>query len=216
MLGLDRSPLSFPSQTAYRYNKFFSYCLPSSPNHVGHLSLGRLEGYLRSVKYTPIPPAYKNSPFYGIEITGISFNGRNLTIPPSVFSNAGAIIDSGTVVSRLPPDAYPAFRHAFRESMSGYRWIPDGFGILDSCYDIGNQKNFPVPAVSFFLGGDVEVKLHPSGVIYAPDESTVCLAFAENHNQFEEAIFGNIQQKQLEVVYDGLDQRVGFVPWGCN
>ncbi|KAJ0090094.1 hypothetical protein Patl1_12628 [Pistacia atlantica] len=186
LLGLNRNPISFPSQTAYKYEKFFSYCIPSSASTTGHLIFGNAGGLSKIAKFTPNPPAFKNASFYGLDITGISFAGKNLSIPRSVFTKAGAIIDSGVVVTRLPVEAY-----------SGYTGIP-------------------VPDMSFFFGDDVEVKLDVTGILYVVSASKVCLAFSPIKNADEVTVFGNAQQKTLEVVYDGVGERVGFAPRGCS
>ncbi|KAF2313049.1 hypothetical protein GH714_008898 [Hevea brasiliensis] len=95
LLGLGRSKLSLAFQTASKYKKLFSYCIPTLLSSTGHLSFG---GKLpKSVKFTPLSPKFKNTPFYGIDITGISVGGRKLSVNASFFTKAGAIIDSGGV-----------------------------------------------------------------------------------------------------------------------
>ncbi|KAF2313047.1 hypothetical protein GH714_008888 [Hevea brasiliensis] len=61
LLGLGRDPLSLVSQTSRKYNKLFSYCLPSSSSSTGFLTFG---GYssnpLNSHRYPqhlPAPPS---------------------------------------------------------------------------------------------------------------------------------------------------------------
>ncbi|CAI0438591.1 unnamed protein product [Linum tenue] len=118
LLGLGRDKLSLVSQTAQKYNKLFSYCLPSSSSGTGFLTFGGAA--TKSVKYTPISSIAGGSNFYGLDITAISVGGRKLSVSATVFSTAGAIIDSGTVITRLPPAAYSALRSAFRQQMSRY------------------------------------------------------------------------------------------------
>ncbi|KAK9210806.1 hypothetical protein WN943_000179 [Citrus x changshan-huyou] len=57
--------------------------------------------------------------------------GKKLPIPISVFSSAGAIIDSGTVITRLPPAAYSILRSTFKKFMSKYPTAPAS-SILDT------------------------------------------------------------------------------------
>ncbi|KAG2269732.1 hypothetical protein Bca4012_071860 [Brassica carinata] len=183
------SPLSFPSQTATTYNKTFSYCLPSSASDTGHLTFGSA-GISSSVKFTPTSTIRAGASFYGLDIVGISVGGEKLEISPTVFSAPGAIIDSGTVVSRLPPKAYAALRAAFKEKMSQYP-NTSAVSIFDTCFNLSGVKTVTVPTVVFaFRGGAV-------------DDNDI-------------AIFGNIQQQTLEVVYDGAGGRVGFAPDGCK
>ncbi|KAF3588021.1 hypothetical protein F2Q69_00028123 [Brassica cretica] len=214
LLGLGCHKLSFPSQTATTYNKTFSYCLPSSATDTGHLTFGSA-GISSSVKFTPTSTIRAGASFYGLDIVGISVGGEKLEISPTVFSAPGAIIDSGTVVSRLPPKAYAALRAAFKEKMSQYP-NTSAVSIFDTCFNLSGVKTVTVPTVVFAFRGGAVVELGWKGTLYAFNTSQVCLAFAGNKDDNDIAIFGNIQQQTLEVVYDGAGGRVGFAPDGCK
>ncbi|XVE53503.1 hypothetical protein DITRI_Ditri03aG0008400 [Diplodiscus trichospermus] len=213
LLGLGRDKLSLPSQTALKYKKFFSYCLPSSASSTGFLSFG-YGGISKSVKFTTLSTISQGSSFYGIDITGISVGGKKLSISASVFTAGGGIIDSGTVITRLPPTAYAALRSAFRQAMSQYP-MAKALSILDTCYDFSKYSSVTVPKISFFFSGSVEAPISPRGILYVNDVSQVCLAFAGNSDDTDVAIFGNTQQKTLQVVYDGAGGRIGFGTGGC-
>ncbi|KAL0297380.1 UNVERIFIED_CONTAM: Aspartyl protease family protein [Sesamum radiatum] len=103
VLGLGRNSISMISQTAQKYGKYFSYCLPSTSSSTGHLTLGK-SGVSTNVKFTPFASSQGTS-FYFINILSISVGGCQLPISQSVFTTAGSIIDSGTVITRLPPAA---------------------------------------------------------------------------------------------------------------
>ncbi|RID42397.1 hypothetical protein BRARA_J02281 [Brassica rapa] len=214
LLGLGRGKFSFPSQTAMTYNNIFSYCLPSSPEYTGHLTFGSA-GLSNAVKYTSISSVVHGSAsFYGLDIVGISVAGKELEIPLTVFSTPGAIIDSGTVITYLPSQAYAALRAAFKEKMSNYKTTV-GRSILDTCYDFTGQETMNIPKVSFSFKGGTVVELDSKGILFVYDVSQVCLAFAGNSNDDDVAIFGNVQQRTMQVVYDGPGGRVGFAPNGC-
>ncbi|WZY74674.1 hypothetical protein YC2023_021058 [Brassica napus] len=214
LLGLGRDKLSFPSQTATTYNKIFSYCLPSSASYTGHLTFGTA-GISRSVKFTPISTITEGTSFYGLDIVGITVGGQKLAIAPTVFSTPGALIDSGTVITRLPPKAYAALKDAFKAKMSQYP-SASGVSILDTCFDLSGLKTVTIPKVAFSFSGGAVVELGSTGVLYAFKMSQVCLAFAGNSDDTNAAIFGNVQQQTLEVVYDGAGGRVGFAPNGLR
>ena len=216
LLGLGRNPLSLVQQTAPKYGRFFSYCLPSSPSFTGHLTFGKSGGGAsKAVKFTPLSEASDGTSFYGLDTTGISVGGRRLAIKASVFSASGTVIDSGTVITRLPPSAYSALRTAFRKAMKAYP-LTDPFSILDTCYDLSKYDEITVPTIAFSFGGGVTVELEAVGVFYVPRISQACLAFAGNRNASDVAIFGNVQQRRLEVVYDVAGGRVGFGPASCS
>ncbi|GKU87426.1 hypothetical protein SLEP1_g1823 [Rubroshorea leprosula] len=214
LLGLGRNELSLPSQIAQKYNKVFSYCLPSSARSTGYLSFGN-SGFSNSVKFTPLVTLSGGPSFYGLGITEISVDGKRLSISSSVFTTAGTIIDSGTDITRLPPTAYSALRTAFRQGMSKY---PMGkqIQILDTCYDLSSYNSVSIPNISISFSGGVEVEIAPAGILYVISPSQVCLAFAGNNDDSEVGILGNVQQRTLQVVYDGANGRLGFAADGCS
>lgn len=217
LLGLSRDQFSLVGQTAKKYDQYFSYCLPSSPSKTGYLSFGH-NNYGRrrkAVKFTPLSSLNEDTEFYFLDMTGISVGGKTLPIAKSVFSTAGTIIDSGTVITRLPPKAYDAVRKAFREQMSDYP-LTESASILDTCYDFSNYDSIFIPKISFFFRGGVEVEEDISGIFVAASVSQVCLALAGNSDDSVVGIFGNIQQLTWEVTYDVGRGRVGFSPSGCQ
>ncbi|XP_050218305.1 aspartyl protease family protein At5g10770-like [Mercurialis annua] len=211
LLGLGRDKLSVVSQTASKYNKLFSYCLPASSSSTGFLSFGSSQS--TSAKFTPLSSSA--SSFYNLDMTGISVFGDKLDIPASVFANSGTIIDSGTVITRLPPTAYSALRSAFRQAMATYP-MAEPFSILDTCYDLSNYTTVKVPKIVLHFNGGVDVDVDKSGIFVASGVKQVCLGFAGNGDDGQLAIFGNTQQKNLEVVYDVGGDKVGFAPSTCS
>ncbi|KAK2658707.1 hypothetical protein Ddye_005240 [Dipteronia dyeriana] len=215
LIGLGRDSISLVSQTAQKYKKIFSYCLPSSPSATGHLTLGDGGGISKSIKFTPLSAMSQGSSFYGLDVTGISVGGQKLSIPASIFSTSGTIIDSGAVITRLPPTAYSSMKSAFQKQMSKYPTAP-AFSILDTCYDFSKYKNITFPMISFSFNGGTEVNIGSVGIFFPIKATQVCLAFASNRNDSDVAIFGNVQQKTMEIVYDVAGGRVGFAPGGCT
>ncbi|XVF48234.1 hypothetical protein PTKIN_Ptkin03bG0173500 [Pterospermum kingtungense] len=213
IIGLGRGKFSFVSQTAKKYNKIFSHCLPSDDCLTGYLSFGNTK-LPREIKFTPMAKTFRNTPFYGLDIIGIKVRGHRVPIKSSVFKTAGAIIDSGTVITRLPPTAYAQFKAEYQKWMTRYPRAPP-LSILDTCYDFSGYDVIATPAVSVIFHGGVEVDIHLSGILYMRNVSQACLAFAKNKDAHDEAIFGNFQQKTYEVVYDDVKGRVGFLPGGC-
>jgi hypothetical protein len=211
LLGLGRNQVSVVSQTASKFGKYFSYCLPS-PTSSGTLSFGKGGTTSSSLKFTPL---LQDSQFYYFDITGIKLAGKSLSISPTVFKTAGSIIDSGTVITRLPPAAYTALKSAFRQAMTKYP-SASAVSILDTCYDLSNYKSVSIPTVSFVFGGNVEVPLDAQGILYAVKASQVCLAFAGNTAASDVGIFGNVQQQTLDVVYDIAGGKLGFGSGGCS
>ncbi|CAB4296503.1 unnamed protein product [Prunus armeniaca] len=214
LLGLGRSSISLVEQTANKYNRLFSYCLPSTSSSTGHLTFGH-GGSANGVQFTKLITSSQSESFYGLGLAGIKVGGRQLSIAPSVFSSSGTIIDSGTVITRLPATAYASLRGAFREAMKNYT-LTKSFSLLDTCYDISGLNTFSYPEIAFVFGDGLTVDLDATGILFLISPSQVCLAFAGNMDDSDFGIIGNVQQKRLEVVYDVVGGKVGFGPAGCH
>lgn len=212
LLGLGTDKLSIVSQTAPKYGKFFSYCLPSMSSSTGHLSFGKTR-VSRALQFTPLAKS-QGASYYFIDIIAVYVGGTKLSISPTTFSTGGTIIDSGTVISRLPPSAYTSIKTAFKKLMTKYPEAP-ALSILDTCYDLSNYTTVSIPKLSFVFNGDVKVDIDPSGIVYGVSVSQVCLAFAGNSEDTDVGILGNVQQRTLEVVYDVAGGKLGFAPRGC-
>ncbi|KAK3420545.1 hypothetical protein EUGRSUZ_G01376 [Eucalyptus grandis] len=215
LIGLSDSNISIVEQTAAKYDKYFSYCLPSSTSFTGHLTFGKDGRAPCSVSFTPLSTVPQNSEFYGISIIGISVEGKPLSIPSTVFSNAGAVIDSGTVITRLPPTAYSALRTTVRKAMANYTTAP-AVSLFDTCYDFSKESTVVIPSITFSFAEGVNIDLDHSGIFYVEDASHVCLAFAANAADSDLVIYGNTQPRTFEVVYDVAGRKLGFGPNGCS
>ncbi|KAJ4840725.1 hypothetical protein Tsubulata_038486 [Turnera subulata] len=190
LIGLARSSLSVASQTANKYRKFFSYCVPSSSSYTGYLKFGGAVS--KTVKFTPLSKQLQDTPFYGLDIIGITVGGKKLAVDESDFAEGGTLIDSGTVISRLPSTAYSELSSAFQEGMKDYT-LTDGYSIFDTCYDFSGLDTVVIPKISLFFQDGVELE--------------VCLAFAGNEDDGDVAIIGNLQQRTYQVVHDGIRGR---------
>jgi hypothetical protein len=167
------------------------------------------------VKYTPFSTISNHSSFYGLDIVGISVGGTQIPLLSSIFSSGGAIIDSGTVITRLPPTAYVGLRNSFRKGMTKYP-LASSLSILDTCYDLSGNNMISIPKIRFFFGGGVTVELAALEILYVESSEQVCLAFASNEDDSDISIFGNVQQRTLEVVYDVGGGKIGFGSNGCK
>ncbi|XP_044335834.1 aspartyl protease family protein At5g10770-like [Triticum aestivum] len=108
--------------------------------------------------------------FYGVLLQGIKVGGEQLSVAPSVFS-AGSVMDSGTIITRLPPTAYTSLKTAFKDGMKQYPTAPSR-SILDTCFDFSGQDNVSIPTVALMFDGGAVVDLDANGIIFGS-----CLAF---------------------------------------
>ncbi|KAJ0018140.1 hypothetical protein Pint_10648 [Pistacia integerrima] len=142
----------------------------------GYITFGKTNSFTNKViNFTPLTT---DSETYDVEITGLSLGGHKLPIDSQVFKKAGGTVDSGTVISHLPPAAYAALKLAFRKKMSKYKMVkPSGF--LDTCYDFSKYDTVTIPKMSIFFKGGVELKMDVTGIVIPfkerPDRSVLSL-----------------------------------------
>ncbi|CAN6451455.1 unnamed protein product [Victoria cruziana] len=211
MFGLGRSKLSVPSQTTGKFGGVFAYCLPTA-GLPGSLEFGPDPSY-STAQYTPLLTGSQS--YYYITITGISVGGQLLPVSSSVFATSGTIIDSGTVITRLPPTVYSALRSAFRTFMAQYPLLQPSL-ILDTCYDLSKYPTIQYPVIRFHFEGGVDVPLDASNIFFVPSTTQACLAFAPTDSDTSLSIFGNRQQRKILVVHDAPNARIGFKPAACS
>ncbi|CAN6233683.1 unnamed protein product [Urochloa humidicola] len=209
LLGLGRLGVSLVGQTAAAYGGAFSYCLPTKPSTTGYLALGGGGGAAASGFATTQLLTSSSAPtYYIVMLTGISVGGQPLSVPPSAFSG-GTVVDTGTVVTRLPTSAYAALRAAFRSAVAPYGYPPaPPNGILDTCYNFAGYGTVTLPTVALTFSSGATMTLGADGIL-----SFGCLAFAPSGSDGGMAILGNVQQRSFEVRIDGSS--VGFKPSSC-
>lgn len=218
-MGLGRTQLSLVSQTTDQFGGVFSYCLPTRLyNSSGSLVLGNDTSAFKNVtpvSYTRMIVDPTMAPFYFLNLTGASVGG--VPINASGFSNGKILIDSGTVITRLPPSIYKALKAEFVAQFSSYPAVT-GFSILDTCFNLSSYDEVRVPTLKLELEGEVTVSIDVSGILYfvKKDGSQVCLAMASLSYEDQVGIIGNYQQKNQRVVYDTVGSRLGFAKEPCS
>ncbi|XP_078444662.1 aspartyl protease family protein At5g10770-like isoform X2 [Wolffia australiana] len=212
LLGLGRSSYSLNSQLSGTLGKVFSYCLPSTDSLTGYLNLG--SPLKPPTGFTAILTNSRAPSLYFIDLIGISVGATRLNLSPTVFRSVGTLIDSGTVITRLPPMAYAALRAEFQARMTQYARAP-AVSILDTCYNFASGTTISYPIIKLHYTS-LDVTLPGVGVFYPVGGSTFCLAFAGNTDPAQPGIIGNVQQKTFEVTYDIPGNRIGFATAGCG
>eukprot|EP01018_Ginkgo_biloba_P029543 Gb_20733 [translate_table: standard] len=199
LIGLGKGALSFLSQTASIYDNTFSYCLPS----------------LASDKFS-------GSLVFGKEALSAQ---ELLSLPPETFAldtstgSGGAIIDSGTVITRLVEPAYTALRDAFRSKLSNLMDKSTSFGtFFDTCYNVVSPASINGPTITFHSEGGLDLELSQENILYQQDDnSPVCLAFALPPKGLSNlSIFGNFQQQNWRIIYDVPHSQLGFAQERCS
>ncbi|CAN6221558.1 unnamed protein product [Urochloa humidicola] len=221
LLDLSRNSHSLASRApAYPGTVAFSYCLPSSPNAVGFLSIAPPKPELSGHKeiYTPLRTNQNNSNSYVVNLVGLGLGGHDLSVPPAAFAG-DMILDLRMTSTSLRPEAYAALRDGFRRRMAEYPVVPIP-GTLDTCYNFTGLNAITMPVVTLKFDGGADVDLSMNQMMYFPNPdnrySVACLAFAPApENMRVAAVIGNRAQASTEVVYDVRGGKLGFVPYRC-
>jgi hypothetical protein len=209
IMALGGGPESLVSQTAATHGNVFSYCVPPTTSVKGFFVLGM--PHVASSRYV-LTPMLRNiqvpPTFHRVLLRAITVSGQQLSVPPMVFA-PGSVLDSRTVITRLPPTAYQALRAAFRSRMTMYRAAPPK-GSLDTCYDLRGVPSVNLPTIALVFDHNAVVQLDPAGVLFHD-----CLAFSTNADDHMPSILGNVQLRTIEVLYNVQGGLVGFRHGAC-
>ncbi|KAL9993255.1 putative nepenthesin [Helianthus debilis subsp. tardiflorus] len=214
LLALGGGTLSLPSQIKATS---FSYCLVNRDSKTA----STLDFNSAAPSNSITAPLLRNpriKTYLYVGLTGISVGGRPLSIPPSIFAvddsgRGGAIVDSGTAVTRLQTQAYNALRDAFAKQARSLK-PTTGFSLFDTCFDLSSLRRVAVPTVAFNFAGGKTLSLKPENYLIPVDSrGKFCLAFAPTDSPL--SIIGNVQQQGTRVGYDLRKLIVSFTPHNC-
>lgn len=216
IFGLARQSLSMLGQLSPKLGSAFSYCLPTSTGSgKGFLSIGRGSSLGRvPYKFTPLLTGSPEHSLYYLGLALIKVGGRPLPVGAAEY-RVQTIIDSGTVITRLPGPIYSALKQAFTSIMSRKFAPAPGYSILDTCFK-GSLKSGSVPPIQLVFDGGAELMLNPENALFDVVPGTTCLAFTSTSGGSGIAVIGNLLQQTFEVLYDVTSSRIGFAPGRCN
>lgn len=184
LLGLGLHRLSVISQMSSKHGSTFSYCLPSysfalTPHggprgSGGFFSVGKTAAAVGNFKYTPMIRNSLEPSLYFLKLTSITVAGQPLGVTAAEY-RAPTIIDSGTVISRLPNFIYKNLKQSFIKVMTSqfkYKQAP-AFSILDTCFITSSKAVQKAPLVQMVFAGEAALSLGPrSSMIQVADDIT--------------------------------------------
>ncbi|XP_060208054.1 aspartyl protease AED1-like [Lycium barbarum] len=213
ILGLGKGEFSLTSQSDASI-QMFSYFVPEN-SHDGNLHFGdkarNIFNTCNSNQFTPLVEGDDPVKYY-LDLVGISVDGNKLDVSSTKFTSGGTIIDSGTIITRLPQEVYTALSGAIRQSMSNYTSLEHVDGLLDTCYHLEGNEPFVLPEIKFHFGEEstIDVTLSNSGTIWKKNDTVNCLAFAATESINSNSIISIVQQRGINVLYDLEGERIGF------
>ncbi|KAK7243703.1 hypothetical protein RIF29_38513 [Crotalaria pallida] len=220
ILGIGYGKNSIIEKAAIQYGRgMFSYCLVDHLSHKdvsSYLSFGtqkvKLLGEMKKADLILVPP------YYGMKVTGISVGGQMLKIPPHVWdfdAKGGVIIDSGTTMTSLVPEAYEPVFEALNKSLGNVKRVSGDFGESRLCFSSEgfNMSTVPRLAIHFVGGARLEPPVKSYIIDFAPEVK--CLGI-ERIKGPGASVIGNIMQQNYLWEFDLAQYTVAFAPSTCT
>ncbi|XP_004497567.1 aspartic proteinase 36 isoform X1 [Cicer arietinum] len=216
ILGLGPGSLSIVSQLSPQgiVSKAFSHCLKGDRNGGGILVLGEIVE--PSIAYSPLVPSQPN---YNLNLESIAVNGQLLSINPVVFAasklgDQGTIVDSGTTLAYLVEEAYDPLINAITTAVS--QFVTPTFPEGSPCYLVSTSLDI-FPSISFNFVGGASMDLKPQQYLVHYDlmnNAAWCIGFQKMEGGY--SILGDLVLKDKIVVYDLVNQRIGWTNYNCS
>ncbi|MCE0481542.1 hypothetical protein HAX54_039365 [Datura stramonium] len=206
ILGLGKGEFSLTSQSSQSM-QMFSYFVPENGDADLHFGdEAEAKSNTCSNQFTSLVQGDDPVNYY-LDLVGISVAGNELSVPLTE-----TIIDSGTVITRLPRLVYYALRAVVRQSMLNYTLLSEEWDeLMDTCYSSEGNEPIVFPEIKFHFGQEssIDVTLSKGGTIWRKSDTVICLAFAATES-YEKSIIGIVQQRGFNVLYDLEGERIGF------
>ncbi|CAN6483611.1 unnamed protein product [Victoria cruziana] len=228
VLGLGFSPISFAITTAQLYSGKFSYCLVDHLSHQNsnYLVFGNNSRASNlSMRYAKLVLDTMIQPYYGVEVEGISMDGKMLPIPPSAWKfvfkknsiEGGVIIDSGMTLTSLVKPAYEIVIAAFRSYFKDFPTFAQP--PFELCFNLTGlspeQAKMAGPKMAWHFGDDSKFSPYIGSYVTVVAPNTKCIAIIEGAWPGM-SIIGNIHQQKYLWEFDLQNGRLGFAPSLCT
>ncbi|KAJ8532789.1 hypothetical protein K7X08_015678 [Anisodus acutangulus] len=216
IFGFGQQGLSVISQLSSRgiTPKVFSHCLKGEGNGGGILVLGEILD--PRIVYSPLVPSQAH---YNVYLQSIAVNGQLVPVDPSVFAttgNRGTIVDSGTTLSYIAPEAYDPFVSAIAAAVS-----PSARPIISRekpCFLVSSSIAEIFPPVFLNFDGGASMALRPADYLvhmgFVEGAAMWCIGFEKQPQGV--TILGDLVLKDKIVVYDLARQRIGWADHDCS
>ncbi|KAK9058819.1 hypothetical protein SSX86_023662 [Deinandra increscens subsp. villosa] len=219
IFGFGQHGLSVISQLSAQgiTPKVFSHCLRGDGNGGGKLVLGEIVA--PTMVYSPLVPS---QPHYNLDLQSIVVGDQLLPIDASAFATSdtqGTIVDTGTTLSYLAPQAYHHFIDAINAAVSQ---LATPFLSKDTqCYLVTSSIAVIFPEISFNFAGGASMILKPEKYLVLGDPVFLqdgavpwCIGFQKSYNDI--TVLGDLVLKDKIFVYDLSRNRIGWTDYDCS
>ncbi|TMW88904.1 hypothetical protein EJD97_017933 [Solanum chilense] len=160
-----------------------------------------------------------NPHLYYVNLYKIFINDKEVPVDPSWWSGKkddhGAMVDTGSLITRFPHDLYIVFRYIFREEMK-YPMLQYPIGIFDTCYKEEENEDMYFPIIRFYFGSvshKQELMLVQERVV-ADLQGFYCLAFLPWDDKT--TLIGSHQLQGTGLTFDFKNNALTFSVDACD
>lgn len=225
VLGLANGKYTFAKRASEHFDGKFSYCL------VDHLSHKNVSNYiifgsnnnesssslLGKKRYTELELGLL-SPFYAVNVIGISIDGILLKIPIQVWdanSGGGTVVDSGSSLTFLAEPAYNPVMAALQMSVSKFQRLVLKGVPMDYCFNSTGYDEKLVPSLVIHFADGARFEPHKKSYMIDVAAGVKCVGFVSVAWPGISTI-GNILQQNFLWEFDLAQSKLGFVASTCT
>ncbi|GAV64886.1 Asp domain-containing protein [Cephalotus follicularis] len=223
VMGLAYSKYSFTSKATEKFGGKFSYCLV---DHLSHKNVSNYlifgaqknrQSFLSNMRYTKLELGLI-TPFYAVNVLGISVGGVMLKIPFGVWDanlGGGTILDSGTSLTYLTMPAYKPVMASLEKSLTKLKRI-DLEGVpMKYCFNSTGFDESLVPRVTIHFIDGARFEPHLKSYVVDVADGVKCLGFVPA-NWPGTNVIGNIMQQNYLWQFDLVrPTTLGFAASTC-
>ncbi|KAK9278806.1 hypothetical protein L1049_028385 [Liquidambar formosana] len=229
ILGLSRAKVSLPSQLASQgiINNVVGHCLTTRTGGGGYMFLG--DDFVPNWGMAWVPML--NSPsidFYHTELVKMSYGSRQLSLGGWNSRLGRVVFDTGSSYTYFTKQAYSDLVASLKE-VSGKGLIQDA---SDPTLPICWRPKLPIRSLidvkQFFktltlqFGSKwwifpMKLQIPPEGYLIISDKGNLCLGILDGSKVHDGSatILGDISLRGQLVVYDNVNQKIGWAPSDC-
>ncbi|XP_044506865.1 aspartic proteinase NANA, chloroplast-like [Mangifera indica] len=224
VMGLAYGKYTFAKTASEIFYGKFSYCL------VDHLSHKNVSNYiifgsnnnesssiLGKKRYTKLQLGLL-SPFYAVNVIGMSIGGVMLKIPVQVWdanSGGGTIVDSGSSLIFLAEPAYNPVMAALQMSVSKFQRLVLKGVPMDYCFNSTGYDEKLVPSLVIHFADGARFEPHKKSYMIDVAAGVKCVGFVSVAWPGISTI-GNILQQNYLWEFDLAQSKLGFVASTCT
>ncbi|KAK1288939.1 hypothetical protein QJS10_CPB19g01582 [Acorus calamus] len=211
ILGLSNAEVSLPSQLVSQgvIRDVIGHCISGDAAGGGYLMLGDDYVPLWGMSWVQMLLGPMN--YYEAEVQKMSYGGQNLAIGGSISNTGRVIFDTGSSYTYFTKEAYLGLISSLKD-ISPRLTLDTSDETLPVCW----RADFPVRNKWWVL--QTSLQIPPEGYLIISKKGNVCLGIldgSEVHDGLTN-ILGDISLRGQLVVYDNINQKIGWVESDCT